>query len=103
MAASPAIIGLMGFFALVTLAVPAVLAYRFIPRWFEGSTTRRITFHRDAVTALHRALAQTPRDSEQYPRLLAQFTANRDALRALAPQVAIIGLDEPLPSLSLAA
>jgi hypothetical protein len=103
MVASPVITGLMGFFTLVTLAAPVVLAFRFTPRWLERSTTRRITFHRNAVTALHRALAQTPRDTVQYQRLLTQFTVNRAALQALAPQTATIGIDEPLPALSLAA
>lgn len=89
MADSPVIIGLMWFFTLVTVVTPLALVAKFLPPWLERSMARRIGFHQEAAETLHAALLKLPRDDANYPRLLAQLEANRDALRALAPHLSV--------------
>ncbi len=97
MTTAPTIVALMGFFTLATFGIPMALVWRQAPRWLTRAHDRRVAFHQAACDTLHRALAETPRDDANHQRLRAQFIENSNALRALAPQLAVPTLDAMTP------
>lgn len=89
MSASPIISGLMLFFSATTVAVVAYPIIKLLPSWLERSVYRKISLHRDAITALDLAISRTA-DTDHRARLQAQVDFHRAALANLAPGDAML-------------
>jgi Tfp pilus assembly protein PilN len=84
MSGSLMINGLMGFFALVTLAA-AASPLLLMPKWMARVQSRRIDFLRSAIAATNAELDRPQHDQGQVDRLVAQRQHHVAALAALAP------------------